>query len=74
MSQKETRGEIVESLEKVEHSGKWPKHKCAYADVDTLVGSSEDTRSGENGRRSVVLNGALQMAGMEELNEQCGKL
>ena len=25
---KETRGEIVELLEKVEHSGKWPQQAC----------------------------------------------
>ena len=54
-----TRVEVVEFLEKVEQSGKWPQQACttnvlldtkeryegeagcAYADVDTLVGSYE---------------------------------
>ena len=61
---KETRGEIVEVLEMVEQSGKWPQQACttmfflipknvtsetgcADADVDSLVGSIESTRSGK---------------------------
>ena len=62
---KETRGEVVEIVEKVEQSGTWPQQACttmfllipknvtseeadcANVDVDTLVGSSEGTGSGE---------------------------
>ena len=58
---KETRGENVEFLEKVEQSGKWPQQacttmfflipknvtNCADSDVDSLVGRPGSTRSGE---------------------------
>ena len=62
---KETRGEIVEFLEKVGQSGTLPQQACtrmfflipknvasgwagrAHANVESLVGSLENTRSGE---------------------------
>ena len=44
---KETRGEIVEFLEKVEQSGKWPQQTCTTMFFLMPQGSLESARSGE---------------------------
>ena len=80
---KETRGEIVEFLEKVEQSGQRPQQACTtmfflipksvtsegpIALVPTLLRWWEALRAPE-----VANCGTLQMAEMEEPNKRCGK-
>ena len=85
---KETRGEVVKFLEKVEQCGKWPQQASTtmfflipknvtserpIALMPTLIRWWEAMGGGEVGR-GIGLIGTLLMAEMEELSELCVKL
>ena len=85
---KGTRCEMVEFLEKVEQSGKWPQQTCTamsflildkvtserpIALMPTLIRWWEAVRAPEVAAEVPASAGMLQMAEMEELSEQCGR-
>ena len=83
---KETRGKVVEFLEKVEQSGRWPQQACTtmffltpknvtierpIALMPTLIRWWEALRAPEV--RSGSRSGTLPTGEMEQLSAQCGK-
>ena len=58
---KETRGKVVEFLEKVEQSGKWPQQACTT--MFFLILES----------RSFASSGTPPTGEMEDLSAECGK-
>ena len=78
---KETREEVVDFLEKVEQSGKWPQQACTTMFFLTpknvtryTGGKCGEHQKWRHGSRSIVLIGMQQMDETEELNVQLEKI
>ena len=79
---KETRREIVEFLEKVEQSGKWPQQACTtmFFLIPKNVTSERPItlmptlkhQKWQGGSRSIESSGAQPTGEVEELSVQCG--
>ena len=80
---KETRIEVVEFLEKMEQSEKWPQQACTtmfFVDQKNITSErpvvlvlKKSSGGGELASEGIELSGTLLMAEMEEPNEQFGK-